>query len=173
MVCRWTYPIAYSLFIFTTLPVIPGFFQKLAKLVPLSLTVNCALSLFLCLIVIIFVCRLERNKVQALVALGGTGGFLILVLVRIQVPVERIHIFEYGILAILFFRAIAPDLSHLKAYLISFELASVMGVVDELIQNVLPNRHFQFTDVILNVSGAAVGLAACYLYSFLKNKHLR
>jgi VanZ family protein len=75
-----------------------------------------------------------------------------------QFPAERLHLLEYGLVGVLLFRALALDLPCNRAYLASFCLTVVIGVGDETIQWVLPQRFFELKDIQLNAVSAALGL---------------
>lgn len=65
-------------------------------------------------------------------------------------PYERFHVVEYALLAFLYKNGTG---SRKKA----FVLASIGGVLDEVIQWLLPNRYFDLKDILWNVVGAFLG----------------
>jgi VanZ family protein len=67
------------------------------------------------------------------------------------------HLVEYGILAILWCRALAGSA---RATTLAFVLAAVYGGVDELWQSLYPSRTPAVTDVAFDAIGALLGLAA-------------
>jgi len=67
------------------------------------------------------------------------------------------HLVEFGVLAILWYRALAPSPS---AVPLAFILATVYGGVDELRQGLTPSRVPAVTDVMVDSLGAFLGLAA-------------
>ena len=67
------------------------------------------------------------------------------------------HLVEFGILAILWHRALAPSPS---AVPLAFLLATIYGGVDELRQGLVPNRVPALSDVMVDSLGALLGLAA-------------
>jgi len=78
-------------------------------------------------------------------------------LVTLQLSSEKIHFIEYGFLAYLVIKAISLDIKKPIAYGFAFLLVSIIGWIDEGIQNILPNRYYSMDDVILNsISGALV-----------------
>ena len=79
-------------------------------------------------------------------------------LVWLKIPEERIHLIQYGILACLVVRALKLDFPPLAAYAGAFFLTSLLGLGDEGIQHILPNRYFEWKDVILNSVSAGLGL---------------
>ena len=67
------------------------------------------------------------------------------------------HLVEFGVLAILWHRALAPSPS---AVPLAFMLATVYGGLDELRQGLVPNRVPALSDVMVDSLGALLGLAA-------------
>jgi VanZ family protein len=72
------------------------------------------------------------------------------------------HLTEYAILALLLYRAFnRHGRSH--PMLLAFALAAIYAVTDELHQSFVPNRQGQPLDVLIDSTGAALGLAALWL----------
>ncbi len=67
------------------------------------------------------------------------------------------HLVEFGVLAILWYRALAPSPT---AVPLAFVLATVYGGLDELRQGLVPNRVPALSDVMVDSLGALLGLAA-------------
>jgi hypothetical protein len=75
-----------------------------------------------------------------------------------QVPADRIHLLEYGLLACLLRTALRIDFSSIRAYVFGFLIAAGFGVLDECVQHFLPNRVFEVRDILANVVAAGLGL---------------
>jgi VanZ family protein len=73
-------------------------------------------------------------------------------------PAERLHLMEYGLLAYLSYSGLRLHLSRMSAYVLGFLISSAFGFLDEVIQYVLPNRVFEYRDVMTNVIASALGL---------------
>jgi hypothetical protein len=69
-------------------------------------------------------------------------------------PIGRVHLPEYGLLAVLAARALGGTLA---AALGGGILAAGVGFLDELAQLVTPGRVFDWWDVALNAAAAALG----------------
>ena len=79
------------------------------------------------------------------------------------------HLTEYAILALLVWRALHQSQNHLPAWswpkvggtlLIVF----LYSATDEIHQTFVPTRTGQFSDVVIDTSGAAIGLLALWLF---------
>jgi hypothetical protein len=71
-------------------------------------------------------------------------------------PEEAMHFVQYGVLSVLLYRALRTRFADAGLYAIAFLLGALLGVVDEVIQWIIPRRFFDFRDILINVS--AVGL---------------
>jgi len=83
-----------------------------------------------------------------------------------KIPIERIHLLEYGLLAMLAKRAADYRMGSALAYIFSAFLVADIGLGDELIQWVLPDRYFDWRDVMTNAVSGVLGLAlwACLFH---------
>lgn len=74
-------------------------------------------------------------------------------------PVEGFHLLEYGLLAIVIYRALSLDMSGYKVSLLTITLVIGLGWFDEIIQYFLPDRYYDIRDVVINGAGGLLGLA--------------
>ena len=94
--------------------------------------------------------RPDRREIGA--ALGITAVYLT-TLIRLPVPEARSHLFEYGLVAMLIYQALAVVAT------------ALLGWLDEGIQWLLPNRVYDLLDVGFN---ALAGLAAVSAILFME-----
>ena len=74
-------------------------------------------------------------------------------------PLERVHLPEYGLAALLAWRALRPSLgSDGAASVAAFALAAAIGWGEELVQAVTPGRYYALGDVAANALAAALAL---------------
>lgn len=87
----------------------------------------------------------------------GVATVYLLLCIRLAIP-ERSHLLEFGVLAVLIFEALNEGKDHGRAIrypaLIAFLLTSLFGLVDELIQLALPERVFDWEDILFNTLAA-------------------
>jgi hypothetical protein len=102
-------------------------------------------------------------------AAGADRGFLVLAAVGyavgislLDVPQERLHYVEYGVLAgLIYFAARAQGLGLRGAAVLAFAATSALGYLDEVLQGALwERRYFDWRDVQLNVQAAVLGTLA-------------
>ena len=78
---------------------------------------------------------------------------------QFELPAERIHFLEYGLLAYLAYKALERDIIQKKVlYVLTLFIVSGVSLLDEGIQYLLPNRVGEFRDVALNVVSGVMGL---------------
>ena len=98
---------------------------------------------------------------EVAVALGVMAAYL-LVFARMSVPTERSHLIEYGIVAMLIYEALQERVrqgSHVRLPgLLAILLATAIGLVDEGIQAILPDRFFDPIDLGFNALAAAMAV---------------
>lgn len=101
--------------------------------------------------------RLTPPRAVALSLSASASGVLLYLLG--DPPIERIHVPEYGLLALVFFRAMAGRGVMPASSLVAWLLASLVGVLDESLQLFLPSRIFDWRDIASDAASAAVGVA--------------
>ena len=76
------------------------------------------------------------------------------------------HLIEYGVLAILLYRAmINSDMEKKKAIIYSIIIAGLYGVTDEFHQSFIPGRGPAARDVAIDTIGATIGILLTGKYS--------
>ena len=97
-----------------------------------------------------------------------------MVMVRMALPEERTHLIEYGVVAVFIHEALKERSSHGRFVpvpaLIAVAAASVVGVIDECIQAVIPNRVFDTEDILFNVLAAVMAVASSAALSWARGR---
>jgi len=88
------------------------------------------------------------------VALGSAG----FVIYTQAVPVETIHLIEYGLLAWPALLVARTKSEGLRAYLLAWILVALGGTGDEALQLLLPDRVGDVRDILLNAGAGGLGL---------------
>ena len=158
----WAWTLAVVVAIYSTL----GLARTLAaELGDLGLGVG--LFLVCCLLVVATAVtqglRVRPGGVEIAVALGVVAAYL-LVFVRMSIPTERSHLIEYGVVALFVHEALTERASqgrrvHAPA-LLAVLLTTLIGVIDECIQLVLPGRVFDPLDMLFNLLAAVMAVTA-------------
>jgi len=87
---------------------------------------------------------------------------------------ERTHLFEYGLLGVLVYQALAERVRggrHVPApAVLAVLLTASVGWLDEGIQSLLPNRVYDLVDVAFNAAAALMSVLACLTLSWVRRK---
>ncbi len=70
-------------------------------------------------------------------------------------PEEAIHFLEYGVLGVLLYRALRLQIDDPGVFVAGALLGTIVGTVDEILQWLVPDRFWDFRDLVLN-GGASV-----------------
>ena len=108
--------------------------------------------------------KTRPGSVEIVAALGVAVAYF-MVFVRIGIPEEeRTHLIEYGVVAILVHEALmerANQGRHIPVpALLALVVTALLGILDEGIQAILPNRVFDVRDVGFNTLAGLMALAA-------------
>ena len=164
----WLIAIAYVAFIFATLGVVRPPIAYLRAHNCLRLTIA----------VLFFICSLQglrillRNYPRNIYRLSF---FFVLLLIyyfvarTIRLPEEQLHFFEYGLVGILFLRALQHSKMPLPVlFLSAWTISSATGWCDELLQGITPGRHYDIRDIGFNVVASGLGLIVYFICKKIK-----
>lgn len=118
------------------------------------------------------------------VALAGIVAGYVVLLSRFDLPEERLHFLEYGLVGGLLFTALlerqkstrgeSGELSSRRAFLWpavgAFVMTGLAGWIDEWIQAVLPNRFYDLRDVAMNAAGGALAVLSIWGLDLLRQR---
>jgi VanZ family protein len=157
----WGWALGYIAFVYATIPVLPQVWGALADYTEgsvryLGIAVVALVGIGLGLGVWRRVRGRRWQGLLALAIIAPVYGYFLYEYAHF--PAERLHLVEYGCMGYVLFRALRFDLGPIAAYLASFALAVLIGIGDECIQWVLPQRFFEVKDIQLNAFSAALGL---------------
>lgn len=98
----------------------------------------------------------------------------IMVFARISNPVERTHIMEFGVVAILILEALRERKANGKPVfnppIIAFFATTLIGVIDECIQWFIPNRVFDTEDMQFNGIAAFMAISSSVVLRFARQR---
>ena len=93
---------------------------------------------------------------------------------------ERSHLFEYGLVAVLIHEALSERFrlhpSILRPAIVAIAITALVGLLDESIQALIPNRGYQIADVGFNALAGFMAVAASLSLTWARrrgNKNMR
>ena len=115
--------------------------------------------------------RTNSGKLEWVIMLG-LGSVFGMLLLRLGLA-ERSHLIEYSVLTVFIHQAIIERFQDKYYYFIlagvAFVIAFGIGVVDELIQILLPNRVFDGVDILFNGMAAAFAVGSYLILTWVRN----
>ncbi|MFQ5598710.1 MAG: VanZ family protein [Nitrospiria bacterium] len=154
----WVCVLVYTLSIYAILPFARGWQSVLRGLfdAKMNVFINLLLLTTGLMFLLWFARRLSRRRLFTfIVTLVLSFSFAM----QMELPEERIHLIQYGVLGYLCASAASATFKGMAGSLMVLALGLVIGVGDELIQGILPSRVFDWWDVSYNLGGVFVGLA--------------
>jgi glycopeptide antibiotics resistance protein len=86
--------------------------------------------------------------------------YIILLVIFTKTPVERFHVFEYGVLSYFIYQALAIDLHEENLFGWGMIIVILVSSLDELFQVSLPHRFGDIKDIFINCLSGLLGLGA-------------
>jgi len=144
----------YVGFIFSTLYIARVISNELRSRGVLRLTVVSMFAVALAAL-LVFLLRQPRFRTWRLAAvLLGLLALYGAAATQSETPEERLHLIEYGGVALLTELALPARFTGAMRLVVALLITTATGWCDELVQGLLPNRHYDLHDVALNaVSG--------------------
>jgi VanZ like protein len=108
--------------------------------------------------------RIRDRRLRRYAAIvGAVAGGVIYIWMNALPPVERFHFVEYGLISILFYRAVIPrpagtNPADVSIFLIPVLAGLIVGTADEWVQWFVPRRYGEIRDILLNGAAIACGL---------------
>lgn len=156
---------AYILIIYATLPIIGSIVSTAEQILGRKIF-NVVINFFIFIIFSLICYHFYRKAGFKLLGYMFLISLpLLFIVLSLNRPAERIHVVEYGILGFLLFKACG--IGNFKGLVVSSIFASVVGLVDEVIQWMLPNRVGDIKDVVINSISGILGAIFGKIYTQL------
>lgn len=157
----WIAVVLYTVFLYSTLTIAfdlyVSLFDRMGREFMDSLMSWMYLPLGVILVVLVFLFIPRR--------IGVYVAFLLIALAFIcaleffTIPAKRFHFLQYGPLTVLVFDALRFRCHDRYHYVWTLLIVALVGLGDEVIQGLLPDRHFGIPDVVLNSVAGLLTLA--------------
>jgi glycopeptide antibiotics resistance protein len=149
--------ICYVGFIYATLPIMRPILNFLKSTLGEAFSPAVyAFLLFVALGIIYLFLKYGRGW-KSLILIAIILGVTAYILPSIKYPEERVHFLEYAVLGIMLYFALREKIKGRKVFIGIAFIVFFIGFGDEIIQGILPNRVYQFSDVVLNFCGGILG----------------
>jgi len=168
----WLYTIAVLISIYSTLGVVRPLAELLRKhdLLEISFIVGC----FMVVLTILTQGLKKRPSKGEIGVMIGVSAVYILMFVRMSIPEERTHLIEYSIVAILVYEALNERKKQIRSRyspaLIAIFITTLAGIIDEVIQAILPNRIFDPLDILFNIIAGLMAIGMVTLLVLVRKR---
>lgn len=166
----WLWAVAVVVAIYSTL----GLAQTLAGILEEHELLDLAffIGFFLVLATIATMALKSRPRGVEIGVVLGIAAVYLFVLLRMAIPAERSHLIEYGVLAVFIHEALLERASQGGRVpvpaLVALLATAFLGLLDESIQHLLPNRHFQIVDVAFNALAGLMAIGASIALAWVR-----
>lgn len=151
LVAVYTICLPYVILVFRALN--RNFSKEIAARVPLGI--------ILCFAAVYLILGIKNKRIHASLAVMAGSGIIIYIIMMFQPNVNKhIHIPEYVIMCWFLFKALSIDYKGSGIFLLIFICASMLGVVDELLQGIHPQRYYGWSDMLVNSASSLIGVMA-------------
>lgn len=117
--------------------------------------------------------RRRPRPAEIAVALGIAGVYA-MTWFRIPIPEERTHLIEYGVVALLIHQALLERRRHGRRVplpaLLALVATALLGLLDEGVQALLPNRVYDPIDVGFNAFAAVLAIGASVTLAWVRRR---
>jgi len=161
----WSAILVYTGIIYATLPLVSAIRKTLVERYGEGIYNYIYFGFGLCaagFLVYTFVKIERRQRLRVLAALLTLAGIYGYYLGTIRYAVEKVHFLEYGFLGALLVAALWRTAGNGCAFLFALNAVYWIGLGDEAIQWVLPNRVGELRDAIINLVSGALGIAGVW-----------
>ena len=104
----------------------------------------------------------------------GVAAVYLLLILRMAVPEERSHLIEYSVLAVFIHEALKERTGNgtkvWRPALLAILITTAIGLLDEAIQLVVPDRVFDPIDMLFNTLAAVLAITASSMISWTRKK---
>ncbi|MDE2991568.1 MAG: VanZ family protein [Chloroflexota bacterium] len=169
----WLWTLVVLTAIYATLGLAPMLAEVLRERGWLPAAVACGLVL-VGLTIVTQGLQVRPGGVEIAVGLGIAAAYLLLVARLMAGQEERTHLMEYGVVGVFVYEALAERARHGRRVplppLIAVLATGSLGLLDEGVQAVLPNRVFDPRDLLFNLLAGTTAVGACVALGWVRRR---
>lgn len=162
----WIAVALYTIFLYSTLTIAFDLYVSVYDQVgraTVSKWMNLGLAGAVTVVMVVTIAKI-RPRASGYLALLLIGLSLVFCVSHLPIPAKRFHFFQYAPLTVLVFDALRFRCRDRGIYVCSMAVVTIIGLGDETIQWLLPDRHFGVLDLVIN---SAAGLLTLVFIGFV------
>lgn len=156
----WLYVSVWSLMIFLTVPFARAIQEFVSRQWSSDLfTYGVLLAILVTLVILtVYIIRYRQISRSGYFWISIIGVIFILYTIKLgdESPEEAVHFIQYGVLGVLVYRALTHRIRDISIFFSAALICSIIGMIDEVIQWLTPQRYWGLRDVWLNFFAAAL-----------------
>ena len=151
----WASVVAYT----AVLPWVIVVFNSINRYFSSEITANVSHIIMIILGVFYTIVSVRKKKATQCLIILGIGALIVLSIVKFETnPNKYIHIPEYVLMTWLLYQALAIDYKGSGIFLLIFTCAALLGIVDEILQGIHPQRTYGWKDMIIDTASGFIGV---------------
>ncbi len=141
------------------LPYVILVFQAITRHFSAKTAGNVPLFIIILLAVVYIIACIKMKKAARGIIILAISAVIVSIIMTLEAnPNKYIHIPEYVLMAWLLYQAMIIDYKGRGILLLVFICAAMLGVVDELLQGIHPQRTYGWKDMIINAASSFIGI---------------
>ena len=155
MIILWATVILYT----ASLPYVILVFRAITRHFSAKTAGNVPLFIIIILAVVYTISSIKMKKVSHGLIILAISAVIVSIIMTVEINANKyIHIPEYVLMAWLLYQALAIDYKGRGILLLVLLCAAMLGVVDELLQGIHPQRTYGWKDMIINAASSLIGI---------------
>jgi VanZ family protein len=151
----WVSVVVYTL----VLPWVILVFNTINRYFSSEITASVSHIIMIILGVFYTVISVRKKKATQCLIILGIGALIVLSIMKFETnPNKYIHIPEYVLMTWLLYQALAIDYKGSGIFLLIFTCAALLGIVDEILQGIHPQRTYGWKDMIIDTASGFIGV---------------
>jgi len=141
------------------LPCVILVFNAINRYFSSEITANVSHIIMIILGVFYTIISVRKKKATQCLIILGIGALIVLSILKFETnPNKYIHIPEYVLMTWLLYQALAIDYKGRGIFLLIFVCAALLGIVDEILQGIHPQRTYGWKDMIIDTASGFIGV---------------
>ena len=124
-----------------------------------EITANVSHIVMILMGVFFTIASIGKKRTPHCLVILAIGAFIVFFIINFETnPNKYIHIPEYVLMTWILYQALAIDYKGSGIFLLIFTCAAMLGIVDEILQGIHPQRTYGWKDMIIDTASGFIGV---------------